>query len=32
VAKFREIHATLRQDNAARAAEAVLRVLDGQTT
>jgi lipid-A-disaccharide synthase len=28
VAKFREIHATLRQDNAARAADAVLRVLD----
>jgi lipid-A-disaccharide synthase len=29
VEKFRAIHATLRQGNAARAAEAVLRVLDG---
>ena len=29
VAKFHAIHATLRQDNSAKAAEAVLRVLDG---
>jgi len=29
VAKFREIHATLRQNTAAKAADAVLRVLDG---
>jgi lipid-A-disaccharide synthase len=32
VEKFRQIHATLRQDSAAKAAAAVLRVLDGAGT